>query len=197
MTEGLNAGWNWISFSNFLAVHLGSSPVRSQLAGIWASSTPSPSMSAGPPTPKVTEASLDDVSRARAVITKVAQLYDNSMTITYSFFGGTENQKMVVDDVAVMWTYYANLILQREEDEDKEAMVHIAFQAKSGSRSSIGKPESALRAKSGAITMNLSWLEDSPFSETNKDTILHEWGHAFVLIHEHASPAISTVPAPK
>ncbi|KAF8068936.1 hypothetical protein FPV67DRAFT_1761456, partial [Lyophyllum atratum] len=108
--------------------------------------------------------------------------------ITYSFFGGTANQKAAVDKVAVEWTYYANLTLSRGEDGDKEAMIRIAFQAKSGSWSSIGK--GALRAKPGSITMNLGWIEDLPtVSETDKGTILHEWGHALGLMHEHQSPA--------
>ncbi|KAF8068943.1 hypothetical protein FPV67DRAFT_1392573, partial [Lyophyllum atratum] len=108
--------------------------------------------------------------------------------ITYSFFGGTENQKKAVNDVAIIWTYYANLILQHADDEDKEAMIRIDFKRGGGSWSAVGK--GALMMTGGAITMNLGWIADSAVvAESDRGTILHEWGHALGLMHEHQSPA--------
>ncbi|KAF8068908.1 hypothetical protein FPV67DRAFT_1414986, partial [Lyophyllum atratum] len=105
-------------------------------------------------------------------------------TISYSFFGGTENQQAAVDAVAPEWTRYANLTLQREDDYDEGAMIRIGFESNLGTWSAVGK--AALTIASNKPTMNLSWIQDSPqISELDRGTILHEWGHALGLQHEH------------
>ncbi|KAG6844314.1 hypothetical protein H0H87_007843 [Tephrocybe sp. NHM501043] len=127
-------------------------------------------------------------SASHAVFAQVKLLWNSGSTISYSYFGRTNNQQAAVDLVAQEWTYYANLSLQRQADSDKTAMVRIAFAANAGSWSSIGK--GALDIKDGGITMNLGWIEDSPtISDNDRGTILHEWGHALGLMHEHQSPA--------
>lgn len=66
--------------------------------------------------------------------------------------------------------------------------MRIAFDPNGGSWSSVGK--GALQIKDGKITMNLGWIQDSAHVSANdRGTILHEWGHALGMMHEHQSPA--------
>ncbi|KAF8068874.1 hypothetical protein FPV67DRAFT_1761161 [Lyophyllum atratum] len=147
-----------------------------------------------PPEAKVDESPLSDIDLSAgangsyAVVASEDALWDNGFTISYSFFDGTELQRTAVEKVAIEWTYYANLTLQRQDAKDNTAMVRIAFQKNAGSWSSIGKH--ALDIAPGAITMNLGWIDDSPnISTEDRGTILHEWGHALGLLHEHQSLA--------
>ncbi|KAG5650772.1 hypothetical protein H0H81_011097 [Sphagnurus paluster] len=112
----------------------------------------------------------------------------NSKDISYSFFGGTANQKAAVQSVAVEWTYYANINLTQVDDHDADAMIRIGFNANGGSWSAVGT--GAEKIKKGELTMNLGWIADSAtLSADDRGTILHEWGHALGLMHEHQSPA--------
>ncbi|KAG6830597.1 hypothetical protein H0H92_015878 [Tricholoma furcatifolium] len=134
------------------------------------------------------QSSLESAVNPFTVMAKVNLLWDNGSSITYSYFGGTTNQQAAVDLVAPEWTWFANLTLQRKADDDRAALIRITFDPNGGSWSSIGK--GALRIKDGKPTMNLGWLADSAvISDIDRGTILHEWGHALGLLHEHQSPA--------
>ncbi len=48
----------------------------------------------------------------------------------------------------------------------------------------------ALRAGKSEPTMNLGWVtNEASTSDKERGTILHEFGHALGLLHEHQSPA--------
>ncbi|KAG5649820.1 hypothetical protein H0H81_001882 [Sphagnurus paluster] len=112
------------------------------------------------------------------------KLWENETDITYSFFGGTENQKAAVESVAKEWTYYANLAFLAADDNAEDAMIRIGFNASEGSWSAVGKGAECI--PKDRITMNLGWIADSPtVSANDRGTILHQWGHALGLIHEH------------
>ncbi|KAG5634021.1 hypothetical protein H0H81_003858 [Sphagnurus paluster] len=109
------------------------------------------------------------------------------MTITYQFpSGGTENQKNAVRKTVVEWTHYANVQI-KELTGDGVADIRIDFDHYHGSWSAVGTESGKIDA--GRITMNLGWLADSPnVSDYDRGTILHEWGHALGMMHEHQSP---------
>ncbi|KAF8128004.1 hypothetical protein EV363DRAFT_1343404 [Boletus edulis] len=114
-------------------------------------------------------------------------------TISYTFLDDTEQiypwRVQLVEDAINEYTRYANVNLIRTSDKDESADIRISFKSDGGAWSAIGTD--ALKITTGA-TMNLGFL--SKFEEAGPTTIeartdlynytLHEFGHAFGLIHE-------------
>ncbi|KAF8068909.1 hypothetical protein FPV67DRAFT_1448755 [Lyophyllum atratum] len=140
----------------------------------------SPLVTVAPPKP--------EAGRDHAVVAASNALWPNGTTITYSYFGGTEKQKNAVEVTAIEWTYYANITLERKDDNDRTAMVRIAFGKGGGNWSSTGRR--TLKVPNDPYTMNLDGIDDAvAVSDSDRGIILHEWGHALGLLHEHQSPA--------
>ncbi|KAK6988582.1 ZnMc domain-containing protein [Favolaschia claudopus] len=130
-------------------------------------------------------------SAARAVITKLSELWDPSTPITYSFLGGTAVQQAKVRAVIASWVY-ANISFKLVA---YNGMLRISFNPAGGSWSYVGTQ--ALAIPAAQATMNLGWVENTGSIEngiptyitTNEaGTILHEFGHVLGLLHEHQSP---------
>ena len=105
-------------------------------------------------------------------------------TISISFLDGTDEQKTLVRRFASEWVEgLANLKLSFLNPPNTD--IRISFQYE-GSWSVIGttcrnvpKPEP---------TMNFGWLEPGISDSEARQVILHEFGHALGLIHEHQNP---------
>lgn len=113
-------------------------------------------------------------------------------TITVRFLGDAKQrfgERAVelqdrVKQVALEWTKLANLTLDFRNSEPTD--IRIAFQDGDGSWSYLGTM--CRRIEEPEPTMNYGWLTpDSPEGELRR-VVLHEFGHALGLIHEHQNP---------
>jgi hypothetical protein len=99
--------------------------------------------------------------------------------------GGSTLQERVAA-VAKEWTgpQMANLSLKFVDDG--HADVRIAFQQGDGSWSYLGTMCQQIPA--GQPTMNYGWLTPNSSDDELRRVVLHEFGHALGLIHEHQNP---------
>jgi hypothetical protein len=106
--------------------------------------------------------------------------------IRVRFVDGDPGVHQRVRAVADRWTEpgMADLAFQFVEDGDAE--IRVAFQQGDGSWSYLGTQ--CRDIPTDQPTMNYGWLTpDSPDDELQR-VVLHEFGHAIGLIHEHQNP---------
>ena len=122
----------------------------------------------------------------RAALARTAR-WNSRDRITVSFLDGDPAVQGRVRDVAGQWTApgMANLTLDFQRNPD--AMIRISFQH-SGSWSMIGTTCKQVTNRQEP-TMNYGWLTADSSDEDLQRVVLHEFGHALGLIHEHQNPA--------
>lgn len=113
-------------------------------------------------------------SRTRAAL-QISKRWPVGSTLRARFLEGTPQQQAIVKQFAPEWTQYANLRI--EFTTSPQAEIHIAF-ADDGAWSYIGTD--CLSFAANQPTMNFGWLDQG--------VVLHEFGHALGLIHEHQNP---------
>lgn len=113
--------------------------------------------------------------RTRA-ISPIGKQWINGSTLRVSFLAGTLAQKEMVTSVAAEWTKYANIKLSF--GSDPRAEIRVTFDPSDGAWSYIGTDATGIPLNSA--TLNLGWLDNG--------VILHEFGHAMGLAHEHQNP---------
>lgn len=121
----------------------------------------------------------------RAALLKGAK-WDVGAVITARFLEGDEGLQDRVRKVAREWTArdMANLTLEFRNGPPTD--IRIAFKPGNGSWSYLGTV--CRRIPEPEPTMNYGWLtRQSPEDELRR-VVLHEFGHALGLIHEHQNP---------
>ena len=108
-----------------------------------------------------------------ALVTK--KKWVNGSLLRVKFMGGTSGEQDTVKKYAAEWTKYGNISFDFSNSPDSE--IRIAFQD-DGSWSYIGTD--CLSIPRNTHTMNFGWLD--------KGVVLHEFGHALGMIHEHQNP---------
>jgi serralysin len=109
-------------------------------------------------------------------------------TITVSFLDGDPVVQDKVKSAALGWTapQLANLHFDfRKNTNDTQVRISFRF---NGSWSVIGTTCRQITDKAQP-TMNFGWLTPQSTDEEVRRVVLHEFGHALGLIHEHQSPA--------
>ena len=112
--------------------------------------------------------------RTRAIM-PIGKRWANNTVLNIRFLGGTSSQQEEVARVAAEWEKHINLKLNFNDAPDAE--IRIAFE-NDGAWSYVGTDN--LDIPRHAATMNFGFMGEG--------TILHEFGHALGLSHEHQSP---------
>jgi len=113
-----------------------------------------------------------------------AALWEPGETITIKFMDGSPALQERVKETAKQWLEHANLRFSFVASGDAD--IRIAFQQGNGSWSYIG--ENCRQIPADEPTMNFGWLDDASSDEDVHSVVLHEFGHAIGLIHEHQNP---------
>jgi serralysin len=123
----------------------------------------------------------------KAALVKASQ-WNSGDTITISFLDGDSDVQRKVKDVALGWTTpgLANLSFDFL-NPGNDSLVRISF-ANPGSWSVIGTTCRQITDQAQP-TMNFGWLTPNSTDEEIQRVVLHEFGHAIGLIHEHQNPA--------
>ncbi|MGV6875321.1 M12 family metallopeptidase [Pseudochelatococcus sp. B33] len=131
---------------------------------------------------------LPETDRQRLAGHKAALLnsarWEPGDVISVRFLEGSEALRERVIAAASEWTKHANLTLDFR-DQGPTA-IRIAFQQGRGSWSYLGTM--CLQIPEPQPTMNYGWLTDSSDEDELRRVVLHEFGHALGLIHEHQNP---------
>ncbi len=115
--------------------------------------------------------------------------------ITVSFVNGTPFLQDKVKKYASEWSKYANI--QFEFVNYPEADIRVGFFQGKGSWSLLGNAAAnfskniqtgEIEPGRGGISMNFGWFNHTTQEEEFARTILHEFGHALCLEHEHKNP---------
>lgn len=122
-----------------------------------------------------------DSGGKRAIIPDSRVMWPNGATLGVRFLEGTEAQKGQVREYAVQWSDYANI--RFEFTDDPAAEIRVGFDSRDGAWSYMGNR--ALDYPASERTLNLGWVDEG--------TILHEFGHALGLGHEHQNPLASPI----
>ena len=119
----------------------------------------------------------------RAALLKSAQWADGSL-ITVRFLEGDARLQKRVRDMAMEWTKIANISFDFREQGPTD--LRIGFKPGNGSWSYLGTL--CRQVPEPQPTMNYGWLTPTSSDSELQRVVLHEFGHALGLIHEHQNP---------
>lgn len=120
----------------------------------------------------------------RAAVERL-RLWENGKRLRIRFLDGDSTVQDRIATIAPEWEQYTNLTLDFVRDGDAE--IRISFLDRGFSWSTVGTD--ALNRGRVQATMNYGWLTPSTGEREYRRVVLHEFGHALGMIHEHQNPA--------
>lgn len=118
------------------------------------------------------------------------RLWPKGSILRVRFLEGDPAVHKRIQPIVEQWSQVANIKFQFGNDPKSE--IRISFDPRSGSWSYLGV-DSVLPQLMGKPSLNLGWLKPTTAQTEYNRVVLHEFGHALGLIHEHLSPAV-TIP---
>lgn len=128
----------------------------------------------------------ETLAGSKAALLNSAKWPFNSV-IRIRFLEGSSHLKDRVEHFARQWVADGMAALTFDFVEDGDAEIRVAFQQGAGSWSLLGT-ECLHEPDQTKPTMNFGWLTDQSSEEDIREVVLHEFGHALGLIHEHQNP---------
>jgi hypothetical protein len=119
-------------------------------------------------------------ARARKLHTN---LWETGARLRVRFMDGAPPLRARVLRVARIWAAYANLTLEQSDDEDAE--LRVSFEGE-GHYSYVGAQ--SLHIPTTQPTLVLGWVRETSAIDELENVVLHEFGHALGLLHEHNNP---------
>ncbi|MGI8277354.1 M12 family metallopeptidase [Bacillus mycoides] len=111
------------------------------------------------------------------------KFWEIGSTLRVHFLDGGSDLRQKVEEVAHIWEEYANIKFTFVNDINAE--IRITFEGQDA-KSKVGRD--CLTADAGQPTMWLGMLKSYSREEDIRAIILHEFGHALGLYHEHQHP---------
>lgn len=132
--------------------------------------------------------------RERAALLNAA-FWGRGVRLTVAFLEGPPALHHRVAELAAEWVSETHADFTFEfwiEGEGgswkaEDAIIRVAFAQGKGSWSALGKY--ALQTPRGQSTMNLGWMSLDLGVDEARALVLHEFGHALGLVHEHMNPS--------
>ena len=129
--------------------------------------------------------------RERAALLNAA-FWGKGVKLRVSFMGGTLELQRRVAALAQAWpdqtrANFSFDFLIGDGQDPAEGDIRIAFEQGKGSFSRLGRY--AQNVDRREKTMNLGWMTMALAEDQARAVVLHEFGHALGLVHEHMNPA--------
>jgi hypothetical protein len=120
-----------------------------------------------------------------------AAFWSRGARLTIAFLEGEAALHRRVAELAERWVTETGADVKFEfwievARDPREANLRIAFRPDKGSQSVLGR--FALSVNPNDFTMNLGWMSLELPEDQASAVVLHEFGHALGLIHEHLNP---------
>lgn len=104
-------------------------------------------------------------------------------SLTVCFLEGDSRVQDKVRYYAPQWTPYSGVQFVFWQDTDAD--IRITFNPNGGSSSYVGRCDNPAAPQA---TMNFGWLTPDSNDVEDRRVVLHEFGHALGLVHEHQNP---------
>jgi serralysin len=139
--------------------------------------------------PDGSSASARGIARRAALLNSA--FWGRGARLTVGFLEGSISLQRRVETIAQRWPSETNADFSFEFWIDSprdatQANIRISFRPGKGSWSVLGNY--ARRTDRSKPTMNLGWMTTELAEEKADAVVLHEFGHALGLIHEHLNP---------